>query len=280
MTAVMAFLAVALAVAGLALLLPVPPPGAGRERGRGLLRVAALGAGLRGLTPPADVAARLDAAGRPGGIGPRELMAAKAVLAVAGGGAGVMAAAVAPGRLGALVAVLAPVAGFLLPDLWLTRAARARARAARRELPALLDLLRVTVEAGASVTEALRVVGAEGRGPLAGEWRAAGRRVTLGVALPDALAGMVRRLPLPELAALVAALDRARRHGTPLAQALAAQATDVRAALARHAREEAARAGPKIQLVVALLLVPSVLLLVAAALVSALLSSGSTVLPS
>jgi tight adherence protein C len=63
---------------------------------------------------------------------------------------------------------------------------------------------------------------------------------------------------------------------------VAAQARDARFALARAAREEAARAGPKIQLVVALLLVPSVLLLVAAALLGTLLDggrSGETVLP-
>jgi tight adherence protein C len=86
---------------------------------------------------------------------------------------------------------------------------------------------------------------------------------------------MAGRAPLPELQALVAALQRARRHGTPLADTLAAQARDARFALARHAREQAARAGPKIQLVVALLLVPSVLLLVAAALLAALLGGAA-----
>ncbi len=137
----------------------------------------------------------------------------------------------------------------------------------------------MTVESGASLTEALRAVGAEGRGPLAAEWRAAGRRVALGAPLPDALRDVQRRLPLPELAALVGALERSRRHGVPLADTLSAQAREARAALARAAREHAARAGPKIQLVVALLLVPSVLLLVAAALLSALLDSGGTLLP-
>ena len=75
------------------------------------------------------------------------------------------------------------------------------------------------------------------------------------------------------------ALERSRRHGVPLADTLTAQAREARAALARASREHAARAGPKIQLVVALLLVPSVLLLVAAALLSALLGSGGTLLP-
>jgi tight adherence protein C len=90
---------------------------------------------------------------------------------------------------------------------------------------------------------------------------------------------MRRRLPLPEVSALVAALDRARRHGAPLGATLAGQARDARLSLRRRVQEDAARAGPKIQLVVALLLVPSVLLLVAAALASALLDSGRPPLP-
>jgi tight adherence protein C len=77
----------------------------------------------------------------------------------------------------------------------------------------------------------------------------------------------------------VAALNRAARHGAPLADTLAGQARAARFALARRIREDAARAGPKIQLVVALLLVPSVLLLVAAALAAALLDGGSDGLP-
>ncbi len=148
----------------------------------------------------------------------------------------------------------------------------------RSELPALLDLLRVSVEAGSSLPKALRDVGARTRGPLAAEWRALGREVALGVPLEAALRSTVERLPIPEVRSLVAALERARRHGAPLADTLASQARDARFALARHAREDAARAGPKIQLVVALLLVPSVLLLVAAALVAALLDGGGAAL--
>jgi tight adherence protein C len=96
----------------------------------------------------------------------------------------------------------------------------------------------------------------------------------LGVPLSESLAGLETRLPLPEVRALVAALDRAARHGAPLSDTLAAQARDARLGRRRQIEEEAARAGPKIQLVVALLLVPSVLLLVAAALAAALLKGG------
>ena len=55
-------------------------------------------------------------------------MAAKLAAALAGAAVAAAAAAAAPGRLGLLLAALAPAAGFLAPDLWLARVARARAR--------------------------------------------------------------------------------------------------------------------------------------------------------
>lgn len=269
-----AFAAAALAVIGMAMLLPAP--GSGRREGPRILRaLAALGGGAAGARrAPRDLERRIAAAGHPGGLGTRELMAAKLAGAVVAGAVGAVLSAFAPGRLGVLITVAAPVAGFLGPDIWLARRAAARARSVRRELPAMLDLLRVTVDAGASLPAALAEVGERATNPLAAEWRTVGREVALGVPLADALGAMAERLPQPEVRALCAALERARRHGAPLARTLAGQSRDARLALRRRVAEEAARAGPKIQLVVALLLVPSVLLMVAAALAAALLDSG------
>jgi tight adherence protein C len=281
--ALLAFLAGALGAAGLGVLVEALAAArrtrlvTGAAGGPRLLRVLARAGGrLRSARAPApgDLEARIVAAGRPGGFGPRELMAAKTAAALAGALLAATLSAAAPGRLGLALLVAGPVAGFLAPDLWLARRAAERARSVRRDLPARLDLLRLSVEAGSSLADALREVGERTHGPLAAEWRALGRQVALGVPLEAALEAMARHLPLPEVRALVAALDRARRHGAPLAETLAAQSQDARFALARAAREEAARAGPKIQLVVALLLVPSVLLLVAAALAAALLGGG------
>jgi tight adherence protein C len=292
--ALLALVCAALGVAGAGLVAGPLPLGRAARRGSAavdangrprLLRLLIrAGGGFRAAATGGaqDLDARIAAAGRPGGLGPRELMAAKAAAAGAGALVAALLFAAAPGRLGLVLIVVGPAAGFLFPDLWLLRRARERSRQVRRELPALLDLLRLSIEAGRSLSTALGEVGDRSRGPLAGEWRTVGHEVNLGVPLDRALLGMVRRAPLPEVRALVAALDRARRHGAPLAETLAAQARDARFALARSAREDAARAGPKIQLVVALLLVPSVLLLVAAALVAALVSdggAGGSVLP-
>jgi tight adherence protein C len=284
-TAALAFLGAALAVAGLAALVPPRParnPLAGGSRAARALRLLAVAGGaLRratGARPPLSLEQRIAAAGAPAGLGPRELIAAKLATMLCGAGAGTLLGAVAPGRLGPVLVAAAPAAAFLVPDWWLRRRAAERGGAARRELPALLDLLRVTVEAGLPPAAAFAAVGERTTGTLATEWRTVGGVCALGVPLSEALAGMERRLPLPEVRALVAALDRAGRHGAPLADTLEAQARDARLARRRQIQEEAARAGPKIQLVVALLLVPSVLLLVAAALAAALLDGGGLAL--
>ena len=64
------------------------------------------------------------------------------------------------------------------------------------------------------------------------------------------------------------ALERSSRYGSPLADQLREQATALRLDQRRRIEEDAARAAPKIQLVVALVLVPSVLLMIAAALIA------------
>jgi tight adherence protein C len=280
-TAVLAFLAAGLGVLGVGLVADGGVRSVARGRmprpGHGPMLLALLvrfGRAAARRAAPADLERRLAAAGRPGGLGAREVLAAKFGAAVAATPPAVLLGALAPGRLGWLLTVAAPLGGFMAPDLWLRRLATARAAAVRRALPELLDLLRVTVDAGVSLPAALAAVGDRASGPLAAEWTAVGREVALDVPLGDALAAMEARMPLPEIRMLVGALDRSRRYGAPLADTLAGQARDARLGLSRHVREEAAKAGPKIQLVVALLLVPSVLLLVAAALISALVGSG------
>jgi tight adherence protein C len=230
-------------------------------RAAGAVRaLVALGRRIGAPAPSVGLAGRIAAAGSPLGMGVGEVAATKAAggaLALVFGGP---LAASLPGRLPALAVPALPVLGFLAPDLVLARLARARARAMEEELPDLLDLLRVSVEAGLPVSRALGEVGRGHRGKLAREWAMAAAQMELGVPRARALDEMVSRCPAPGAASLATALQRAERHGAPLSQTLAAQAHAARAA----------RAAPKIQLVVALLLVPLVLLMVAAALVASL----------
>jgi tight adherence protein C len=223
---------------------------------------------------PRDLRARLIAAGEPAGLSVRDWVALKAACAFVALPLFGLLFAGAPGRILMLVLVAAPVGGFFAPDVWLARLCRQRGEAASRELPDMLDLLRVTVEAGMPPVRGIGVVAAEFDGTLAAEWRRVVAAVAFGASQDEALAGLRERLPADAITALVEALRRALRHGAPLGRTLALQAARARERRHSEIRERAARAGPKIQLVVALLLVPAVLLIVAAGLVAELKGSG------
>jgi tight adherence protein C len=235
-----------------------------------LARLARRPSTTRARRGPSDLAARIAAAGAPLGLGPADVMALKAACALIGGLLALPIATALPGRLWIAALLSAPAAGFFAPDVMLARRARARAARMGCELADLLDLLRVAVQAGLSVGRALAEVGRRCHGPLADECSAAATRLQLGSTRDEAFAELVARCPLDAVATLAAAVGRADRHGAPLAAALEAIAIEARAEQARRLRDEAARAAPKIQLVVALVLVPAVMLLVGAVLVHAL----------
>jgi tight adherence protein C len=223
---------------------------------------------------PRDLQARLTAAGAPLGLTPADVMALEGAGALVGLLLALPLALALPGRLALVLVLCAPAAGFLAPDVALARRARARAGRVRHELADVLDLLRVAVEAGLPIGRALDEVSGRCGGLLAAELGAAAMRMQLGATRPEALDALLARCPVDGMAALAAAIVRADRHGAPLAPALEALAAEARAEQARRLRDDAARAAPKIQLVVALVLVPAVMLLVAAVLVQTLAAGG------
>jgi tight adherence protein C len=181
---------------------------------------------------------------------------------------GLVGSPVAPGRLSVLVLLGLPVAGFFLPDAILERRARQRQRRLVAALPDALDLLAVSAGSGRGPAAGIEQLARAGEGPLAEELRLTVAELSCGVPLGEALASLRARVPGGELATLVAAIERSRRFGSPLADQLRRQATALRRDSRRAVEERAARAAPKIQLVVALVLVPSVLLMIAAGLIA------------
>ncbi|UGS35739.1 type II secretion system F family protein [Capillimicrobium parvum] len=240
-----------------------------RPRGRVLGLLAAVGRRIGVVPAPGDLEARLAAAGSALGLCPADLMAVKVGAAVVGVLAALPLAAGASGRTGPFLALAAGAGGYLAPDAWLRRRRRSRITAMEGELGDVLDLLRVCVQAGLPVGRALGEVGARHAGVLPRELRAAAATMRLGTPRAEALERLGAGAPLPAVAALIAAIGRSERHGAPLAPALTALAADARAEQGRALTEHAAKAAPKIQLVVALLLVPAVMLLVGAAVLRA-----------
>jgi tight adherence protein C len=216
---------------------------------------------------PLGLSARLTRAGLADRISPAALLAAKLGGALAGFLWGIVVAPAFPGRLALIVAIGLPVAGFLGPDAWLERRARQRLRALRSALPDALDLLAVGTAAGRSPLAGLNELGG-GEGPLARELAMLSAESSCGLPQSEALESLRRRAPVREVSAMCGVIERSRRYGSPVADQLRDQATALRGVQRRRIEEHAARAAPKIQLAVALLLVPSVLLMIAAGLLA------------
>ncbi|HYH37536.1 MAG TPA: type II secretion system F family protein [Azospirillum sp.] len=174
---------------------------------------------------------------------------AKAILPFAGLGVAAllvfgMKALPLQGMQAAAVCVGAGLLGSLLPDLYLNRVTEARQLAIRRALPDAFDLLVICAEAGLSLDAAFERVARElGEGcPELGE-EIGLTSIELGF-LPDrskALQGLVDRVPLPGVRALVTTLAQTERYGTPLAQALRVLAAEMRNERMLKAEEKAAR---------------------------------------
>ncbi len=213
------------------------------------------------------LSARITRAGLADRVSPQAVLAAKLGGGLAGLLWGVVVAPAAPSRLAWIVLVVLPAAGFLGPDAWLERRARQRLRALRAGLPDALDLLAVGTAAGRSPLAGLSELG-RGEGPLARELAMLSAESSCGLPQSQALESLRRRAPVREVSAMCGVIERSRRYGSPLADQLREQATALRGVQRRRIEEQAARAAPKIQLAIALLLVPSVLLMIAAGLLA------------
>ncbi len=191
----------------------------------------------------AAIARRVELAGHPLGLGGDELIAAAVLGAIAGAGLG---GALAASALGTAVpgAVVGFLAGTAYPWIKLDESAIRRTRLIRRGLPQAIDLAALAMQAGLDLPGAL--VQVAGRlseeQPLRIEIDRLLHLVTLGHSRAEALAGLARRVPAPEVRQFAAAVIQADRQGTPLAEVLAIQAGVMRTRRSQAAEQKAARA--------------------------------------
>ena len=208
---------------------------------------------------------RLQRAGRPEELTTRGFLLRKAGYATVGGGALLVLALFGQPLVGALVCAVCAV----WMDLWLRTVGRRRQREIGRRLPDFLDVLSVTVGAGLGLQRALERVCETDSGPLGQEIRRTLDDMRLGLARRAALEGLRDRNDVPALGSFVTAMLQAEELGTPLAQALTDIADEVRRQSAQQIRQAAAKAGPKVSLVVSMTIVPGAMLLIVAAMVLA-----------
>ncbi|MGA7886855.1 MAG: type II secretion system F family protein [Acidobacteriaceae bacterium] len=149
--------------------------------------------------------------------------------------------------------------GYLLPDIWLTRAVKKRQKRIRKGIPDAIDLLVICVEAGLGLDQALLRVGQEleiSYPELNEEFSQINLEQRAGKPRLEAWQGLADRTKLPEFIALVTMLQQTDRFGTPIVRALSRYSEEIRMERRHRAEEAAAKTKVKILFPLVLFIFP------------------------
>jgi len=149
----------------------------------------------------------------------------------------------AAGVLGALFAV---GIGWAAPPFVVRRKAEARMYQIDYDMPELIDLLVVTVEAGLGLTASLDMAASRITGPLGEELRISLQEQRMGLTSLQALENMVNRCPTPAVRSFVRAMIQGERLGVSVGQILRSLALEMRKRRRAAAEEKAQKAPLKI----------------------------------
>ena len=160
-----------------------------------------------------------------------------------------------------MVVILAGMGAFL-PSAWLRRKQDERQSSIRKDLPDVLDLLAISVEAGVGFEGAVEVVTRHFDGPLATELSRMLQEMELGLPRRDALQNLKRRTEVPELSNFVLILVQADALGMPIGRILRSQAVEMRLKRRQWAREKAAKLPVKILVPLTLFILPALFVVI------------------
>jgi tight adherence protein C len=149
------------------------------------------------------------------------------------------------------------IVGWLLPMVVLNRRARQRTEAIDYELPELIDLLVVTLEAGVSFLASLQMAADRLAGPLGVELRLTLQEQRMGLTTNDALKGMLSRADTPGMRTFVRSVLQGETLGTSTGQIMRNLAVEMRKRRRSAAEERAQKAPIKILFPLVLLIFPA-----------------------
>ncbi len=199
-------------------------------------------------------------AGKPFNLTPEQFRASQYLAATLGLGAGMLLSPAL--RLNPLAMFYAEIVlmalGFILPDLLLKQRIRARQDALRKNLPDIVDLITVSVEAGLGFDAALAKVVEKSRGPVAEEFSRVLKEINIGKPRREALRDMAARNGVDELTVFVGAVVQADTLGVSIANVLRIQSRQMRQLRRQQAEERAMKAPVKMLIPMIIFIFPAI----------------------
>lgn len=207
---------------------------------------------------------RLDLAGNPKGWDVDRILGLKALGLVVG----LLLGLTVPLLFGAgprgifLFTVALTLLGWFGPTMWIYQLGYDRSEQLRRELPDVLDLLTISVEAGLAFDAALAQVARNTDGPLGAELFRVLQEMQIGTGRIDALRALADRTDLEELRIFVGAMVQADSFGIPVANVLRVQSKEMRIRRSQRAEEKAQQVPVKILIPLIFCIMPALFVVV------------------
>lgn len=145
-----------------------------------------------------------------------------------------------------LIFFFALIIGAASPTFILRIRSSNRTLAMQNQLPNVMDILSVSIEAGLGFDAALYKVLERFDGPLIDEFSMVYREIQMGVPRRDALRALSRRVDLAEIQTFSSAIIQAEQYGTPVKNVLRQQAVQLRLLRKQTAQEKGMKAPVRI----------------------------------
>ncbi len=172
-----------------------------------------------------------------------------------------------------LIILVACAMALVLPYFSLARAAGKRLALINQNLPDMLDLLYVSVEAGLGFDMAMKRTADKMKGPLADEFLHAITEMSRGRTHEDALRGVVARTQSPDLSTLITSIIQAEQLGSNIARTLQVQSVVMRQKRKQRAEEQAAKLSTKMLFPIVFFIFPTILLVIMGPMIMSLIDS-------
>ena len=209
-----------------------------------------------------STAHKLELAGSPRGIDPTIFWASRFIAVFIVGGLFLFLFSVGasswPWSRKLLILAAFVALAFYLPELLLTSKIQRRQKEIRKAMPDALDLLTICVEAGLGFDGAMQKVYEKWDNELGRGFGRVIREIQLGKLRREALRDMAERMGIPEMTSFVAAVIQSEQLGVSMSKVLRIQSDQMRIRRRQLAEEEAHKAPIKMLIPMALLIFPSI----------------------
>ncbi|MFC4403105.1 type II secretion system F family protein [Gracilibacillus xinjiangensis] len=208
-----------------------------------------------------DVAKWLIQANHPYSLTVKRFQGLKIVLTLIGFFSGIIAFLIGfPFRQ--FLIVILPFVGFFGPIIWIKNKAKKRQDELSYALPDFLDMVSVTLKAGASLDQAFKEISNYFEGPIQEEFSRFNHRANLGIPREELYLELINRTDVPEFQTVIKSLIRGAELGVPVATTFEIQSAEIRQLRKEKVKELAAKASPKVTLVTTFVVMPTAFILI------------------